>query len=199
MGQDEYNLANLVNLLGDFDPVEIIGDSVDGPVSIDCICPEYQEDEPNVKVKGRLKLNIGFWEHIGASRFIRGTILEGYKIPFIYTPAPAQLSNNRSAIQNSDFVDQAISDLLASGSVVECMCAPTVVNPLSVSIQSNGKKRLILDLRYPNYYVKSPRLNLKTLKPCFFLLSIVPRTGFIHLISNLVTTTLTFSRQIKSF
>ena len=41
----------------------------------------------------------------------------------------------------SDFVEQAISDLLATGSVVECDSAPIVVNPLSVSVQSNGKKK----------------------------------------------------------
>ena len=48
---------------------------------------------------------------------------------------------NRSAIVYSDFVAQAISDLLATGSVVECDSAPIVVNALSVSVQSNGKKK----------------------------------------------------------
>ena len=61
-------------------------------------------------------------------------------------------------------MEQAISDLLIAGSVVECGCAPTVVNPLSVSIQANGKKTLILDLRYPNQFVNNPRLNSKTQK-----------------------------------
>ena len=55
-------------------------------------------------VLGNLKLNAAFWEHIGASRFIRDTILDGYKIPFIYTPPSAHFSNNRSTIQYSDFV-----------------------------------------------------------------------------------------------
>ena len=78
--------------------------------------------------------------------------LDGYKIPFIYAPH-LQLSFLIIAkpSKHSDFVEQAISDLLAAGSVVECKCVPTVVSPLSVSIQSNGKKRLILDLHYPNY------------------------------------------------
>ena len=49
-------------------------------------------------------------------------------------------------------------DLLIAGSVVECGCASTVVNPLSVSIQANGKKRLILDLRYPNQFVKKSKV-----------------------------------------
>ena len=139
---------NLVTCLNDFDPVELVENSVDASdLSSDVISPEYQEGVPIVKVKGSLKRNVAFWEHIGASRFIRDTIVYGYKIPFIYTPPAASFGNNRSAIQHSEFVEQAISDLLIAGSVVECRCGPTVVNPLSVSIQANGKKRLILDLR----------------------------------------------------
>ena len=163
----------------------------------DVITPEYQEGVPIVKVKGSLKRNVAFWEHIGASRFIRDTIVFGYKIHFIYTPPPARFGNNRSAIQHSEFVEQAISDLLVAGSVVESGCAPTVVNPLSVSIQANGKKRLILDFQIN--LLGNPRLNSRTRKPCFIPLSIVLRIGSFPSISNLVIITLTFSPQTKSF
>ena len=106
-------------------------------------------------LKSKVDLSlISLLAHIGSSLFIRQIVLQGYKIPFIYTPAPAQFPNNRSAIQNSDFVDQAIFDLLVVGSVVECKLCPNHREPLSVSIQSTGKKRLLLDLQYPNYYVK---------------------------------------------
>ena len=44
----------------------------------------------------------------------------GHKIPFIYnpqlTPHAASFGNNRSAIQHSEFVEQAISDLLITAS-----------------------------------------------------------------------------------
>ena len=136
---------NLVTLLNDFDPVELVENFVDASVlSNDVISPEYLEGVPIVEVKGSLKRNIAFWDHIGASCFIHDTIVDGCKIPFIYTPPAANFGNNRSAIQHSEFVEKAISDLLITGSVVECGCALTVVNPLSVSIQANGKKRLIL-------------------------------------------------------
>lgn len=49
-----------------------------------------------------------------------------------------------------DFVDTAISELLNQGLIEQCNTAPYVVNPLIVSIQSNNKKRLILDLRCVN-------------------------------------------------
>lgn len=119
---------------------------------------------PTVKVKGNLELNVAFWEHIGASSFILDTILDGLKIPFIYTPPSPHFFTNRSTIQYSDFVEHAISDLLTTGSVIECESAPTVVNPLSDSIQSNGKKRLILDLRHPNYFVMESKVKFEDAK-----------------------------------
>ena len=69
LGQDEYDLTDLVKCLGDFDPVD---------------------------------LNRNF-AALSASRFIRDTIVDGYTIPFIYTPLSAHFTNNRSAIVDSDF------------------------------------------------------------------------------------------------
>ena len=171
LGQDEYDLTDLVKCLGDFDPVYLtrnFAESSDPFDSCFIASADYQDDTPMVKVKGNLKLNVAFWEHLGASRFIRDTIVDGYKIPFIYTPPSAHFTNNSSAILYSDFVVQAISDLLATGSVVECDSAPTVVNPLSVSVQSNGKKRLILDLRHPNYFVMKSKVRFDDAKTMLF-------------------------------
>ena len=43
--------------------------------------------------------------------------------------------------------------LVSNHAVVEVPFVPHVVNPLSVSIQSVGKKRLILDLRHVNQFI----------------------------------------------
>ena len=200
LGKDEYNLVNLVTCLNDFDPVELVENSVDASdLSSDVISPEYQEGVPTIKVKGSLKQNVPFWEHIGASRFICNTVVDGYKISFIYTPPAASFGNNRCAIQHSEFVEQAISDLFIAGSVVESGCATTVVNPLSVSIQPKGKKTLILDLRYPNQLFRNPRLTSRTQKPYFIPFSIFLSIGYFPLESNLVIIILTFSPQTKRF
>ena len=93
--------------------MELVKNFVDSSVlSNDVISPEYQEGVLIVKVKGSLKRNIAFWEQIGASRFIRDTIVDGYKIPFIYTPLAVSFCKNGSTIQHSEFVEQTISDLL---------------------------------------------------------------------------------------
>ena len=190
LGKDEYNLLNLGTCLNDFNPVELVENSIVAPnLSSDVLSPEYQEGVPFVKVKGSLKRNVAFWEHIGAC-FIRDTIVSAYKIPFIYTPPAASFGNNRSAIQHSEFVELAISDLLIAGSVVECVCAPTVVNPLSVSIQASGKKRLILDLRYPNQFLMKSKIKFEDAKTMLYsfidcsqnwLFSFDIKSGFHHI------------------
>ncbi|VDI15676.1 Hypothetical predicted protein [Mytilus galloprovincialis] len=61
----------------------------------------------------------------------------------------------RLALNNADFVKSAINDLLARGLIVETLdtSIPFVVNPLTVAVQSNNKKRLILDLREINRHL----------------------------------------------
>ena len=44
-------------------------------------------------------------------------------------------------------MESAIAELVHNHAVVEVPFIPYVVNPFSVSIQSSGKKSLILDLR----------------------------------------------------
>ena len=53
------------------------------------------------------------------------------------------------------------AELLKVGSVVQCPCPPVVVNPVSVSIHPNGKKRLILDLRHVNFFVKKSKIKFE--------------------------------------
>ena len=79
--------------------------------------------------------------------------MHGYRISFYTTPPSVYLHNNRSALIQSNFVVEAINDLLIRGLVVECTERPIVVNPLTFSIQNNGKKRLILDPRHVNHHL----------------------------------------------
>ena len=68
-------------------------------------------------------------------------------------PEESISKNNMSALRESDFVNEAITDLMDRGSVSKCDQRPKVVKPLSVSVQSNRKKRLILDLRLVNKHI----------------------------------------------
>ena len=66
----------------------------------------------------------------------------GFKVSMFF-------KNNKSALDNSEFVDQAVSELIYSGCVHNVPFIPYVVNPLnplSVATNKSGKKRFILDL-----------------------------------------------------
>ena len=151
---------------------------------------DYLEGSESVIAKGRLRVNVDFWESIGASQFILSVIKEGYKMPFYYTSTTVILHNNKSALQNSDFILSAITELFKVGSVVECPFPPVVVNPLSVSIQPNRKKRLTLDLRHVNFFVKKSKIKFEDAKsflecliarPCAWACSFVIKLGYHHI------------------
>ena len=57
----------------------------------------------------------------------------------------ARFSNNKSAINNLKFLENSIKEMLANGTVLESDHYSRIVNPLSVCIDSSGKKRLVLD------------------------------------------------------
>ena len=106
----------------------------------------------HLEVKGNLRRNLDFWIHIGAPKFIWSVIANGYCLPFQSTSVCISLNNNKSALKFKDFVEEAIEELLLTSRVVEKLNPPYVINPLSVSVQANGKKSLILDLHHVNKY-----------------------------------------------
>ena len=110
--------------------------------------------EHGVTVQGRLCQHSQFWiEELEASEFVRGIILQGYRLPFSVFPPPLISRNHHSAFQHADFVSDAITDLGQSGCVVQTTVCPTVCSPLQVVVNAKGKRRLVLDLRYVNQYL----------------------------------------------
>ena len=82
-------------------------------------------------------------------------IENGYYLPFMSLPAWRSFQNHPSVVPNQEFVCQELKKLLASGAIVEVRQEDVlVVNPLGV-VNASGKSRLILDLRYVNYHLRS--------------------------------------------
>ncbi|CAB4014734.1 Hypothetical predicted protein [Paramuricea clavata] len=71
-------------------------------------------EAPDQCVKGRLKENVEFWKHIGASRWVLTVIRDGYVLPFVDLPQRHMSKNHMSAIRNAKFVDSEIEKLLSS-------------------------------------------------------------------------------------
>ena len=108
---------------------------------------EYEQGQKNIIVRGGLKKHLPFWRSIGSRDFVLDTIEHGYKIPLLSQPCKTYCKNNKSALLEPEFVSEAINDLLDRALIEKCKDTPYVVNPLTVSAHSSGKKRLILDLR----------------------------------------------------
>ena len=104
-----------------------------------------------------------FWRSIGSSDFVLDTIEHGYKIPLLSQPCKTYCKNNKSALL-SKFVSEAINDLLDRALKEKCKDAPYVVNPLTVSAHSSGKKRLILDLRVVNKHLWKQSVKYEDIK-----------------------------------
>ena len=103
--------------------------------------------------------------------FVLSVIRNGYKFPFIDFPPPKVFPNNALALKEKDFVSEAISDLIVNRCVEVLDFPPAIANPLSVSIQSSGKKRLMLDLRHVNLYIFKQKFKCEDLQVALKVLS----------------------------
>ncbi len=105
-----------------------------------------------------------FWKTIGASKFIVDIIESGYKVPFFGTPTPLMGRNNASLCLHASFVNDAVNDLLSQNCIQEIKHCLQIIILLSVSIQSSGKKHLILDLRHVNQFVYKQKFKCEDIK-----------------------------------
>jgi len=91
---------------------------------------------------GSLKTHVEFWSNsVQASDSIISTIVDGHRIPFIDLPASYAIPNRPSAFKFKHFVNEAISELIERGCVMEVDIPPVFMNPLHVVQQSSGKCR----------------------------------------------------------
>ena len=101
-------------------------------------------------VAGSLHRHLAWWREHMSNSYILDTIANGYRLPLLAVPEDAFLKNNKSALDNSDFVTTEIQKLLQTGALVQVQDKPTVVNALTVATNAAGKHRLVLDLRTIN-------------------------------------------------
>ena len=59
-----------------------------------------------------------------------------------------------SALKHNTFVERSILELLKNHCILEVSSPSFCVNPLTVSVNSTGKERLILDLRQVNHFIQ---------------------------------------------
>ena len=131
---------------------------------------EYEESLGIVSVKGRLAEHVTFWERVvKAPAYILDIIKHGYVIPFLRVPTAFCQPNQSSALNNHDFVDEALDDLLKDGRVREVEQQPHICSPLSVVVSSSGKKRLVVNLRHVNKFLCKQKFRYEDLKTALLL------------------------------
>ena len=86
------------------------------------------------------------------------------------------------------FVSEAVNDLLKHNLVEDVFCAPDIINPLSVSTRSSGKRRLILDLRHVNAFVYKQKFKREDLSVAtqifdkeYYLFKFDLKSGYHHI------------------
>ena len=129
------------------------------------------ESIPVTSVQGRLKQNISFWrEVLVAPETVLKTIESGYVLPLISNPTPYFRPNQQSALDNADFVEQSVSDLLSNRCVKQIGTIPCICSPLSVVVSSSGKKRLVINLRHLNRFLWKQKFKYEDLRIAMLLL-----------------------------
>ena len=89
---------------------------------------------------------------------------EGYALPFTKEPEPAFFNNNRSALNNREFVTMEILDLLSSGRIREVDISEVhTIKPLTVA-DTGEKLRQIVDLRHINQYLQVPKFKCEDIR-----------------------------------
>ena len=122
----------------------------------------YESGQEKPMVKSRLKHAYDFWKNnLNASEEVLQVIQNGYHIPFCEPPIMFNLDNNKSAYKHSEFVTEAIDELLEYDLIEEWQEPPFCISPLSVAVNASNKKRLILDLSEVNKFVKHERIKLE--------------------------------------
>ena len=142
-----------------------------------------------LNVKGRLKAATGFWvEVLQTPSPVIDWIQEGYKLPLVKVPTQFFQANHKSAVEHSDFVTEAINELLNYHCIREVPNQPHVCSPLSVVCNGKGKRRLVINLRHLNQYLwkttfkyEDLRTLMQMLSPRDYMFTFDLKSGYHHL------------------
>lgn len=160
--------CKLYTHLSDNDVLQRVAPSITGVLkNSGVLCNWLRNSLPKIKlfsIKGSLCRSFSAWRRLGAHPYILDVVRNGYRLPFKSVPPPFYRKNNLSARLDPEFVLEAVAELLWNGFAEVVSVPPFCVNPLQVAKQSNGKKRLIIDLTFVNQFVYTESFKMDTLQ-----------------------------------
>ena len=134
----------------------------------DC-CEVFSEEvDATEKVTTTLRDHYSHWKETEASSFSLSVIREGYKIKLEDCPRDLKYEekNNSSYDNHKEFADEAVAKMERI-KVVERVKKEDCrfINPLTVAVNNDGKKRLCIDLsRSLNKYAKTSKFKIRSHK-----------------------------------
>ena len=103
-------------------------------------------------VQGRLSKAYTFWKNtLHAPELVLYWIQTG--LPLLCVPTTYSQGNHQSALQHAGFVSEAINELTANRCATQVSAKPFICSPLSVVVNSEGKSRLVLNLKHLNQFL----------------------------------------------
>ena len=94
-----------------------------------------------------------YWKKIGANETVLKILDEGYTIPFLTNPKCINLMNNRSALENHEFVTEEIKVLLRTGRIIETEKSPFCRKSfISIFSKREEKVNFRLQAHKPAYF-----------------------------------------------
>ncbi len=117
---------------------------------------------------GSVRKSAPFWRRFVKSSWVLSWIEKGYELQWLEgAPAPKIQKNSPSAMEHEVFVTSAVLEMLAAGavSILPQGERPEVVSPLAVVPKSTeGKFRLIINMRYMNEHLVKKKFKFEGLK-----------------------------------
>ena len=164
---------------------------VTGPDDVQALTTFWEIEEGQTQVtdvQGRLGKSLKFWEDtLDPAPWIISCVKEGYKLPLHSIPDHYHKPNQQSALRHQQFVQQAIQELEQNRCVVKVQEVPHICSPLSVVANTQGKLRLVLNLRYLNQFLWTDRFKYEDLRVAMlmfqkgdYLFSFDLKSGYHH-------------------
>ncbi|GAQ91383.1 hypothetical protein KFL_007760020 [Klebsormidium nitens] len=141
-------------------------------------------------LRHRLRRHVEFWQSFVTSSFVMGILLTGYMLPWISAPPtePHRFPNHPSAFEHASFVTDAVSNLLATGTIQSVSDPPFLVSPQGVVPKAEDKLRLTLDLRFLNQFLQITKFKYESIRmiselclPKNLLFTIDLKAGYHHI------------------
>ena len=125
----------------------------------------YVEDKA-LLVHDSLRRHVEAWKEAGAGRFAIEVIEKGFKLDLEREPERYEEKNNKNFMKEEEFGNEAVLKLLQANVLKEVKKEEVwCVNPLSVAINSEGKRRLCLDLsRHVNKICRTRKFRIESTK-----------------------------------